>query len=302
MPRRSNAFQQVVLLLHERLSGEASVTESKELPDTRTGNSREVDVVIEISAAGYPVVLSIECVDRTRPATVEWVEQMWAKHADLPTNKLVLISKSGFTQEAQSKARALEVTALALEEVATIDWTQIVGKLASVYVETLDSHYQAFALVMKEGSELEQIPAPFGTQLHTQDRSTFVFVGALIEQVISSPDVGRVFLDHMTKESKAENVFTVEREFGEPLLILESDPHPLRVKALRIVFTAKRLHTPVPLVHGAMRGAALAYGEGASATGELRVAVVEKEGQWAAVEIRKREGTNWRKLINVDER
>ncbi len=100
MPKRSNPFQQVVKLLHEQFSDGGVVTESKQLPDSRTGNLCEVDIVIEVKVADYPVIISVECTDHKRPATVEWVREMWAKHSDLPTNKLILVSRSGFSQEA----------------------------------------------------------------------------------------------------------------------------------------------------------------------------------------------------------
>ena len=73
MPKRSNAFQQVVHLLNKQLNEGAQVTESKLLKDSSTGKLREVDIVIEASAGVYPVVVSIECAHYTRPVTVEWV-------------------------------------------------------------------------------------------------------------------------------------------------------------------------------------------------------------------------------------
>src|SRR6185503_6978270 len=96
MPQRSNAFQQLITLLHQQLDDRAVVTESKMLRDQRTGDNREVDIVIDARSGGYPITIGVECIDHKRKASVEWVERMWAKHQDLHTDKIVLVSRSGF--------------------------------------------------------------------------------------------------------------------------------------------------------------------------------------------------------------
>lgn len=43
------------------------------------------------------MVISVEVIEHGRVATLPWVEQMLRKHRDLPTNRLLLVSKSGFS-------------------------------------------------------------------------------------------------------------------------------------------------------------------------------------------------------------
>ena len=77
-----------------------TVTESKFLHDASLDIDREVDIVVEGSFDGDPVVTSIEVTEVGRPATVEWAERLIIKHRSLPTNRLMLVSKSGFTPSA----------------------------------------------------------------------------------------------------------------------------------------------------------------------------------------------------------
>jgi hypothetical protein len=46
MPKRTNTFQQLVVILHEQIAGQATVVESEMLQNRVTGEEREVDVVI----------------------------------------------------------------------------------------------------------------------------------------------------------------------------------------------------------------------------------------------------------------
>ncbi|MER7680825.1 hypothetical protein [Streptomyces sp. NPDC096934] len=77
-----------------------TVTESKMLIDAVRNIEREVDVVIEGEFDGEPMIISVEVIEHSRPATVTWVDGMLRKHRDLPTNRLLLVSKSGFTSTA----------------------------------------------------------------------------------------------------------------------------------------------------------------------------------------------------------
>src|SRR5580692_12426960 len=114
MPKRPTEFQRVVTLVRQHASAGSVITASKFLLDSK-GEKREVDICIEKSIDGVPVTISIECVEGKRPANVEWVERMKGKHDDLPTNVLILYSRSGFTKGAKQKAQTYRKGIVALE-------------------------------------------------------------------------------------------------------------------------------------------------------------------------------------------
>jgi hypothetical protein len=118
MPRRSNEFQKLVALIHGCLGDSGKVTESALLVDRATGEKRGVDVLIEIS--GF--LISVEVRDRTRKAGIAWVEEMHAKHSDLATDKLVLVSRNGYYRTALDKARFHGIETMTFADAL---WTQI---------------------------------------------------------------------------------------------------------------------------------------------------------------------------------
>ena len=131
MQRRSNEFQQLVLLLQNQLAGQrVAVTESKLLMDMQTKTATEVDVCVEVTVqGGIPVCLGFECTAEARPATVEWVREMAGKHSSLPVTKTILVSKSGFTAEAKRSAEAKSIVTLTYEEAAAAEWRTLVTSL-----------------------------------------------------------------------------------------------------------------------------------------------------------------------------
>lgn len=86
-----------------------------------------MDIVIQATVGSHQLLVCIECHDRARKATVEWVEQMSAKHGALPTAKLILVAANGFTATARAKAATLGIDACSLEQTAAADWTAILG-------------------------------------------------------------------------------------------------------------------------------------------------------------------------------
>lgn len=144
MPKRSNPFQRLVALLHERIGTDLEVTESRLLTDAITGELREVDVVIQSIVASYPICLSIECRDHMRPADVLWIEGVAMKHKHLPTSKLVLWSRSGFTKAALVKANALKIDAISQAEATQVDWAKLARDLVGGQVQYVTPSYTTF--------------------------------------------------------------------------------------------------------------------------------------------------------------
>jgi hypothetical protein len=115
------------------MAGAATVSESAMLTHRLTGELREVDVVIRAVVGGHAVVVSVECIEHSRPADVTWVEQMITKHAHLETHRLVLVSLSGFSTQAVDLAAKLGVEAYTPEEATEKDWLAFVGSAGLVF-------------------------------------------------------------------------------------------------------------------------------------------------------------------------
>jgi hypothetical protein len=136
MPRRTNRFQQVVAIVERHLAGDEGVTESAMLTARRGKVEREVDVVLLRKIGQHTIRVSIEASKTSRPATIEWVEQMVAKHAKLPTDKLVLYSGRGFTRAALDEATASNAVAIGEEPLAAQE-AKVLAGLRSLWAKMI---------------------------------------------------------------------------------------------------------------------------------------------------------------------
>jgi hypothetical protein len=168
MPQRSNEFQDFISLLEKQLAPSGTnVRTSQLLKDNRTGENREVDIYIEAKSGIHPIRIGIEVIDHKRPASTPWIESISKKHEDLPIDKSIAVSRSGFYRPALKKAEALKIDALSLEEAKELDWKAKIDNLPSVRVES-------FLLPYLTGAEV----------IFTDERSVSEFKGCNVATLI----------------------------------------------------------------------------------------------------------------------
>ena len=116
MPKRSNDFQRLVAAIEGQLAPlGAVVTESKLIKEKSSDTEREVDIAIESNVGQHRVLIAVECRDRGRPANLEWIDGLIGKYRDLPVEKIVAVSRSGFTKTAIKKAKEVNISTVTLE-------------------------------------------------------------------------------------------------------------------------------------------------------------------------------------------
>lgn len=160
MPARTNAFQRLVALLTATFAGQAKVSESAMLLDRVTGELREVDVIVISDTASYQVHLSLEVVAWSRPADTPWIEKMYAKHQNLATDKLILVSESGFSKPALRKAQFLGIETLTVEEACGADWPMIAALEGSGVFDVVTMNFDVAAVCQFSCGTKEQLPIP----------------------------------------------------------------------------------------------------------------------------------------------
>src|SRR5512133_876007 len=129
MPRRTNEFQRLIALIESQLAPDAHGREPVLLKDSETGEGREVDVLIDAVSGIHPVRIAVECQDRGRPSSEEWIDQLHGRYRDLEIDKVIAVARGGFTSGARRKAEAVGIEILTLDEANATDWE---GQIAEI--------------------------------------------------------------------------------------------------------------------------------------------------------------------------
>lgn len=122
--RRGKSLELLVRQLESALASDpAIIVESpKFLPDKRSGNMREFDVVVTFPGH-LGVKVALECRDRTAKVGSPAVEGFAAKCADAGV-KGVVVSSTGFTAPALKKAASYTITCMSLAQATCFPWLE----------------------------------------------------------------------------------------------------------------------------------------------------------------------------------
>lgn len=199
MPKRSNTFQRLVKLLHERIDTRWEVCESEMLPHSLTGDQREVDIVLKYKLGQHQVIVSIECIDHKRKADSTWVESMAKKHDHLPTSKLILWSASGFYKPALITAEKLHIDTISQNN-NEIDWSIFSQVLQDSSLKLVTSKFTYFIDSKSSNGNKIRLEGPNNYLLKGVENGVLFSITALMQLVVENNEVGATLLDHATEE------------------------------------------------------------------------------------------------------
>ncbi len=135
MPKRTNDFQELIKSVYDQIVPDGGkVTESEMVYDKDAEALREVDILVEYRYAHHDFKIAIECRDRSRKDSVEWIDGLIGKAKSLSVNKVVAVSKEGFTETAKTKAKANDIDTLTLDEAIDTDWSNFPFKPGIVII------------------------------------------------------------------------------------------------------------------------------------------------------------------------
>lgn len=86
-----------------------------------SGTTREVDVSLRGQIGSASIFVMVECRDRSRPATVQWIDEVATKADDVGASKVVVVSSSGFATTAREYAQRLGIDTRTLSELESAD-------------------------------------------------------------------------------------------------------------------------------------------------------------------------------------
>lgn len=241
--------------------------------DRLSGRQREVDIVVRRTVGGNEVVVSVECRGQRRKATVEWVEQMEAKHSTLPTSKLVLFSISGFTPAAAEKALSRGIDTYSLSAAAENDWSTLLGENTKSPLVIWALRIKGCWLVLR-GDEHNQHPVHPNTAIFNVDGTVEGEIRQIIHSTIDSEaNFTQAAIEFASRSEQPEFVANLDRE--PSMFVLSESSRLSEVVVLRVLLEVVQLPGSFRLHEARYRGSPIAYGEGASPAGHLTLSLIQ---------------------------
>lgn len=273
MPQRSNAFQKLVFLINSSLQENGKVVESALLTDKVTGENREVDILLSISVATYPIMIGLEVIDRNRKADVQWVEQMHSKHLNLPTDKVVLVSRSGFYKPALTKAHFYGIETITLEEALETDWDLATRMLTDGFFEIFTYNYKCSATFTHPDGEIFFESAPLKTTVYLPYRETSTDFENIVLFFLNEPHVKKTLYECVEETGEKGFAFRYTPQAGT--YVLDEVQTKMELIKFEVELEMLRRTTPIKFSVGRYRDKAVILGNASDPKQELCFALLK---------------------------
>jgi hypothetical protein len=289
MPRRSNEFQRLVYLIQRQVQ-DGKVTESAMLPERFGTGEREVDVYVETERGGVPIRISFECAAPGRKAGRPWVDLMVNKHSNLPTDKLVLVSKSGFSEPALQYAAKHRVEAVTFEAAEAVDWGAYIEQLRSLifglFAFSGKAKSMAFKKLRVDDPELvlDVIPEEYKHRAKGQSGSW----ANLISAILRNPDAAHAVMEwwFRSTERPAKFIKTLTVTFRDNDNRIVSRGIEYVMETLVLEVTVSVDSRPLDLSLSSFMGTGVGYGKVQGfAAGDAEVTVTATPGRAPVVSV-----------------
>lgn len=204
MPKRSNEFQRLITFIYKEYENEdISVIESSMVKEVGTGMEREIDIHVKGRLGGHPISLGIECRDRKRKADTTWIDELYGKYRDLPIDRLIAVSKSGFAKTAVEKAKLLNIETFSLENIDDINWLSNKERVTKWKSECQKIVVPGIEFIFSKNTS---VPENIDSSLSLYDKQGCVIgtIDSLVSYFSSIPDAVRTTISKDVDKNKIE--------------------------------------------------------------------------------------------------
>jgi hypothetical protein len=302
MSKQSNDFQRLVKRIYNQIVPlGAKVTESAMVWDKSAETQREVDILVEYSYAGHPCNFVVECRDRSKKDSVEWIDGLIGKVRDLQVDKVIAVSSSGFSKSAQRKARAVNIETISMKDAEAIDWSKY--KIRPAVLWFGDEEYTLHDVQVCTGDCFRSVtPAELEAQVYVQGEEAGSLKG-LIERYFKKyliPEIEKYKSKNMLEIFKTRddlNKFLhveTEKHWPKICYLINQERNPLdRIKFIvygkRQLFQGEQVHNQY--MENAISSSTICDGEGNvceslvvqnSETGEIKASLTKRKKEESA--------------------
>jgi hypothetical protein len=101
-------LEKLVAKIQQDLAPASTVRHNVRLPG-KSGQQRQIDVLVEDKVGQYDIRIVIDCKDYKKPVDVKGVEEFYGLYDDVGAHKGVLVCPAGFTKTAKVRAQQLQI-------------------------------------------------------------------------------------------------------------------------------------------------------------------------------------------------
>jgi hypothetical protein len=187
-------FELMVTRIEHLLSPRGAVVKSPDrLPDKITGQLREVDATIRYRIGSVPIIITIECRDRTSVQDDIWIEQLVKKREKLAVSATIAVSSTGFSQPAKKSAETFGIELRTLKEISDDELSKLTEDV-SLELEFREWKFLDIKVTLETAKPTIQLADDFLEVVRTREYSAPAAFRESDGQPITFGEIGEKFV------------------------------------------------------------------------------------------------------------
>jgi hypothetical protein len=211
---------------------------------------------------------------------------MCCKHRDLPTHKLVLVSKSGYTKAALLKGRALGAELLSIEAAKQVDWAKYVNRYTRLFLVAVDAVTVVVPVSTTYTASSLYRGIPMKTDFLNSEGKFHATAEEIANTFLSKKQILTATVGKMDITDRGGWEILIPTKPG--VLMRLPDGLEYEIDGLKVALLANPLRVCFNLERFSFRDAQAAYGSTKTKYGDLLLTIIEVEGSKPSAQIRVR--------------
>lgn len=172
----------------------AAVLSPDRIPDLVTGQLREVDASIRMQVGTTPILITVECRDRSTVQDDTWIEQLAKKKEKIGASATIAVSSRGFTGPAKISASHYGIQLRTLTETSGTDSTDWADGVI-VRVEFREWRFTRITLLLKDAPVATSL-ALLDAKIQKHGHETAIAFRASDKKPLILGEIGGHFVQH----------------------------------------------------------------------------------------------------------
>lgn len=122
MSKKWQKFESLVAHIQSTFAPEAKITPNEKIRGKRSKTLRQIDIAVRQKIGQYEVFIAVDCKDYRRRVNVKDVEEFIGLAEDVDANKGAIVSASGFSKAAKTRAEDAGINVYRLVDAEKHDW------------------------------------------------------------------------------------------------------------------------------------------------------------------------------------
>lgn len=247
-------FEELVARIEQALAPSGAIVKSPDrIPDKVTGEPREVDVAIRYKVGTVPILVTLECRDRSSIQDVRWIEELAEKKRSIGASLTVAVSSTGFSEPAIKKAASVGIETRTLKDVApeqSIEWL----KVRDVVLDVFEWQLSDLAVELYDVPDGAELVGPVQESFRSSGPAAPIFVRNSDGKKFSVENIliewrkrnGDFFPNDLPADGKKAQK-TLHQQIGRNALRMETTKGSFDINVIHITLDLWRSQKTIPI-------------------------------------------------------